>query len=121
MTIRQTLAQWFYSPGAYGLWLALDDVENWRVEDSIAYYRPKVSNRHGLEFVDKCTAAIYIGGGGFYFDGHMINNTPKFLGLLERHFLWRRFRQMSARRKQRDRVESNREMLFRFTRLEEPK
>jgi hypothetical protein len=69
MNIKQTLAQWFYSPGAYGLWLALDDVENWEHwAGEVWEYRR-----------DNKTIARLNGGSRWGLDGHE-RDTPKFLG-----------------------------------------
>lgn len=105
MSIRQKLAQWFYSPGAYGLWVALDDVDNWKIETHKAFYRSSSVDRYGnFSYV----ACMWIANGAFSFNGY--DETPKFLGWFERHFIWRKFRRLN-----------NRRMLFRFTRLEEAK
>jgi hypothetical protein len=111
MNIRQTLAQWFYSPGAYGLWVALDDVENWeyRREGEYLVYLDRTGKKD--HYGDRTTVAvIYVGHGPFAFNGDPSKGTPKFVGLLERWPLWFKYKRLN-----------NRRMLYRFTRLEDPK
>jgi hypothetical protein len=109
MNIRQTLAQWFYSPGAYGLWLALDDVENWTWDEHTAHYRAPPSNPSTYRD-PPAVCTMWIANGRSHFDGYPSKGTPKFLGWYERRWLWSKFRTIR-----------NRQMLYRFTRLEEPK
>jgi hypothetical protein len=117
MNIKQTLAQWFYSPGAYGLWVALDDVEHWdHWAGEVWEYRR-----------DNKTIARLNGGSRWGLDGYE-RDTPKFLGRFERHFLWPKFKALRKRKKQLKRekaraqhAENNRHMLYVFTRLEEPR
>lgn len=104
MNIRQTLAQWFYSPGAYGLWLALDDVENWQVREGEAFYRSKFTGGYDEAKYVVCITTTKAS----QFDG--ARRTPKFLGWFERRLLWRKFKSMNSRR-----------VLFMITRLEDPK
>lgn len=108
MTIRQTLAQWFYSPGAYGLWLALDDVENWNINsrENEAFY-VRGCKRSGDPYEPKYLVCMRASN-AWKFDGSRA--TPPFLGRFERHFLWRKYKTMN-----------NRRMLFVLTRLEDPK
>lgn len=108
MSIRQRIAQWFYSPGAYGLWVALDNPDDWTVGDHTAVYRQGAEDPH--TFKQKCVATMWIASGAFFFDGYADRGTPKFLGKFERHLLWRKFMKLN-----------NRKMLFRFTRLEDPR
>lgn len=107
MNIRQTLAQWFYSPGAYGLWLALDDVENWEISEYVARYRPGPEDPR--TYKRTAVVTMWIANGPGNFDGRPEDGTPKFLGWYERRWLWKKLKKIN-----------NRRMLFRFTRLEEP-
>lgn len=103
MNIRQTIAQWFYSPGAYGLWLALDDVENWRqYMGDIWNYDPRPDRTR------ESVVAQLKTGSPFRFNGY--DKTPPFLGPIERWPLYFKFKKIR-----------NRQMLYRFTRLEEAK
>lgn len=109
MNIRRKLAEWFYSPGAFGLWCALDDADNWTTEEHVAEY--KRANEDPSTYRRKpSVATMWTGSGPFFFDGYSERGTPKFLGFLERWPLWFKFKKLN-----------NRKMLFRFTRLEEPK
>lgn len=101
MTIKQTIAQWFYSPGAYGLWLALDDVENWEPYIGNVWHYKRDRRR------DTVVASMYVGS-PFGFDGY--DKTHRFLGFIERWPLYFKFKKIR-----------NRQMLYRFTRLEEAK
>jgi hypothetical protein len=94
MNIRQTLAQWFYSPGAYGLWLALDDVDNWHITRRYAAYR--ATHITYDEDAVKAVLVMNIRDGGFGFNGW--GSTPRFVGLLERHVLWRKYKKLNGRK-----------------------
>jgi hypothetical protein len=103
MNIRRKLAEWFYSPGAFGLWCALDDVEHWQLREGEAFYRSKFDHNGYNEpkyVVCMCTTKAS------EFDG--ARRTPKFTGWFERRFLWRKFKRMN-----------NRRVLFMITRLEQ--
>jgi hypothetical protein len=101
MNIRQTMAQWFYSPGAYGLWLALDDVDNWQLRNGEAFYKSKLTGGYDDPKYVICMNTTSAG----CFDGS--RRTPKFTGRFERRFLWRKFNRMN-----------NLKVLYSITRLE---
>ena len=73
-----------YSPQGFALYLLLSDFRNWE------YGSHTITHKSGL--------TMWISNGSWFFDGYKTAGTPKFLGIIERHLLYSRFKKMYAKR-----------------------
>ena len=76
--------KWLLSNGAWYLWQALDDVDGWEVDGYTAVYKKKFH--------------MWIASGSWFFDGRNSDNTPKFLGYVERHIVWQKFKKLKSKK-----------------------
>jgi hypothetical protein len=72
--------KWFLSSGAWYLWLALDNPEDWEITEHRAEYKKGLT--------------MWISNGASFFDGYDAAGTPKFLGWFERHIVWWKYKRM---------------------------
>ena len=74
------VARKFFSPGAYAVWCAFESPENWTKDSYTLKHTPS-----GVQF--------WMGNGSFFFD---TINPSGGIGLLERHFLWLKYKRMAS-------------------------
>jgi hypothetical protein len=77
--MKDKLLQWYLSPAAYGLWIALGTHGNWLVEEHIVTHMPS-------------RICMWTSNWWLCFNGY--RGTPSFLKFHEKYVLWRRYKWM---------------------------